>query len=944
MHPCLAIWTASWFLPPAGPPATGDREEFTAFPENGTTVTIMRRGESFMDVTLMGWGPRWQWLGFQGQVREDGDAGMLSAKARCGEAEIGLNVRASKSGPRRLKIDAEAATSKDTEITCIVAAVDPDMKRFSGGKAIAATADGGTREVALPLGKKGLGERVSKVTLMDARGEGAILTLDPPCDIPSDGPARIVMASGAFRAASPARVSITIDLPGELAWHASPARIGLERETEDWYRFKPDSDWDKPSEIGMRDWLDAPAGRHGRIARKGDKLFYNGKPLKLWGVNLCYGACAPEKALAEKRAKFYSTFGINAVRLHKYADGPGWAGIQSKDSFADFDPAALDLMDYQVAQFKKAGIYVKLSAHFGVQQLGPADVKYVPYMDEFGGGRRKERVATPHSAVHYAPELQQLQILQMTNLLRHRNPYTGMTYAEDPAVAFIEIINEQCIFFYTSMAPLKASPTIRKYVGRRFCDWLRKRYGTAEKLLEAWGDQALDSFQNEIKTEGEHLERDNILPLGNPWYWDPEQLKGSQAFRKRRLLDTMLFLYELQNEFYDRYVKAVREAGYTGEIVSSNWQAGRAYSHYYNLHSDARVGTIDRHNYFGGGKGRRIENASMLAVPGSAILSSGMQQVADRPFMLSEWIHVYPNEWGVEGPAIIGAYGMGLQGWDASFMFQNRDSGGFSEKVGRDRWDVTAPHVLGIFPAVSRQVLRGDVAESDLPAPRNVHIPSLDDERLGFEDISTQEHDVKSFGSDKVPSRTLAAARCVVRFTESPEETPRFDLSRFTRDGRIVSSTGQLRWKEGDSRLSGFFTMNTQATKAVVGFAEGQTCELGEVTIRPRCRYGAIYVTAREPDKDVGSSRNLLVAAVARARNEGMRILGDERILEPGGPPVLMEPVRAEITIRRRGNPRVIPLDHNGRRTDAIIPANDGRFEIDGARDKTCYYLVTYQE
>ncbi len=112
-------------------------------------------------------------------------------------------------------------------------------------------------------------------------------------------------------------------------------------------------------------------------------------------------------------------------------------------------------------------------------------------------------------------------------------------------------------------------------------------------------------------------------------------------------------------------------------------------------------------------------------MPGSALLSSGMQQVADRPFMLSEWIHVWPNEWGVEGPAIIAAYGMGLQGWDVSYMFQNRDNGQFSPVIGRDQWDVTAPQVLGLFPAVARQVHRGDVKESELTATRYVHVPSL---------------------------------------------------------------------------------------------------------------------------------------------------------------------------------------------------------------------------
>jgi hypothetical protein len=925
--------------------ASAGEEGFVAFPENGTTVTVLQGGAPFMDVFFMGWGPKWAWMGFQGDIREQGEESLLSGAAKTASgAELRLGVRARKAAARRLALDIDLSTSKDTDLTYIIAGLDLDEKRFAKGKVVATMADGTEKEVALPFGKKGLGEAVRKMVLVDGGGQSTVLSLDPPCAVPSDGAARIVLASGPFKAAAPSKVALTVDFPADLTWHAAPGKIGFEKGFENWFEFKPDTDYEKPSEIGMQDWLEAPAGKHGRLQRKDDRLLYNGKPIKLWGINLCYGTCAPEKALADKRAKFYSTYGINAVRLHKWADGSGWAGIQSKDSFVEFDPAGLDLMDYQVAQFKKHGIYVKLSAHFGAQQLGPADRKHVPYLDEFGDGKKKDRVATPHSAVHYAPELQDVQALQMVNLLKHKNPYTGLTYAEDPAIAFVEIINEQCIFFYTSMAPLKASPTIRKNVGKRFCDWLRKKYGTAEKFLEAWGDKALDSFQNDIKSEGERLEKDNILPLGNPWYWDPVQLQGSQAFRKRRLLDSLKFLYDIQNEFYDRYVKAVRDAGYAGEVLSSNWQAGRAYSHYYNLHSDARVGVVDRHNYFGGEKGQRIDNASMLAVPGSGILSSGMQQVADRPFMLSEWIHVTPTEWGVEGPAIIGAYGMGLQGWDVSFMFQNRDSGGFSEKVGRDRWDVTAPNVLGVFPAVARQVLRGDVAESELRAPRFVHVPSLDAEKLGFEDKVDQEYDVKSFGGDKVPTRALAAARCVVEFTDAYQDTPAFDLSKYVRDGWVASSTGQLRWKEGSSKLSGFFTLNTAATKAVVGFAEGQACELGNVTIKLGSRYGAVYVTARERDRDAGSSKGLLVVAVARARNTGMKVLNDERILDPGKGPVVMEPVRAEISIRRKGNPSVILLDHNGRKTDRTLPVKDGAFEIDGARDKTCYYLVSYPE
>lgn len=703
-----------------------------------------------------------------------------------------------------------------------------------------------------------------------------------------------------------------------------------------WYPFQP-KDSAEPGEIGMQEWLEKPAGVHGRILRRDDELIYNGKPIKLWGINNTYGDCAPGKEIADKRASVYPKFGINSVRLHKYADGTGWAGIQSEDSFVEFDAAALDRMDYFVAQMKKNGVYVKLSSTFGVK-LGSGDKAHVPYMDEFGA-MRGNRVRTGHGSVYLSKELQDVQILQVVKLLKHTNPYTGMTYADDPAICVVELFNEDSALWFGTMGVLQRVPTLRQRTAERFCDMLRKKYGDHAGLVKAWGEDALDAFRDQGFV-GEHLDKDNIVPAGNPWWYAPEQMNGSQAFQRQRLFDTMEFLYTIQNEFYDRYVAALRDAGYAGEILGSNWQAGRAYSHYLNLHSDYRVGLIDRHNYFGGSD----RTATMLRVPGSGSLSSGMQQVVDRPFMLSEWIHVFPNEWGVEGPAIIGAYAMGLQGWDVSYMFQNRDDGGFSDVLGGHNWDVTAPQVFGVFPAVARQVLRGDVAESDLVVKRFVHVPSLLEGRLGFDDKVTQEHDVKTFDSDAAPVQTLAVARSVVEFTEEFRETPKFDLSPYVDDGTYASSTGQLRWTAGEDKTDGHFTMDTPGTKAVVGFARGEKCELGEVTIQPESDFGAIYVTAQDPAGAVATSGKLVVVAIARARNTGM-VFDDEArrgIASKGRAPILMEPVKATIRIERDGNPTVELLDHDGLPTGKTIPVQDGTFTIDGARDATPYYVVRY--
>jgi len=882
--------------------ALGAEPSFVGLPGTGA-VHITRDGAAYLQFESVGFGAGWSWIGYRGSVAKEDGATVHHLKGRDGKqpgAELSLDLVTRRTGPRQLTCVYDLSTTQDIKLTYAVVSIEAG-KAFEGATVRAKRADGSSEQQKLPMGFQGLGKAVQEIIFTDTDGRVTTVSFDPAVDVSSDQALRVVLAAGDFKPAEPRHVTMTLDLPADLTYYAAVEDVPDEPGIEDWYAFRPQNDYDVPSEIGMEDWADAPAGAKGRVVRKGGELLYGGKPIKFWGMNLQFDSCAPDKALAEKHAKMYRKFGVNSMRLHKYAEGPGWAGIQSRDSAAEYDPEALDRMDYFVAKLKDAGIFVLLSTAFGPVQPGPADVRDVPYLEEFGGFTKNNRIPMPHSSSYYSPEIQNLHIRQMQNLLKHRNPYTGLTYAEDPCIVAFEILNEQSILFYTSMAPLQKSATLRRITGKRFCDWLRARYGTQEKLVEAWGERAFGAQTDSgLPSVDESLDKDNILPIGNPWSWDPEQLAGSQSSRRRRLLDSMEFLYTLQNEAYARWVAAARAAGYEGEILGSNWQAGQNFSHYYNLHSDYLVGLIDRHNYFGGYN-------SMLSVPGSGMLSSGMQQVVDRPFMLSEWMHQFPNEWGAEGPSIIAAYGLGLQGWDASYLFRDGDAGTFSEKLAPGL-DAAAPTILGLFPAVARLVRRQDVRPSDVLAPRYVNIPALREEKLDFRDSVTQQYDIKSFTSDKVPARTLAVARAVVEFTDEYRDTPPFDPEKAREGDAYVSTTGQLRWTPGRNATDGHFTMDTAATKAVVGFAEGVTCRLGDVTITPRSHFAAIYVTAKEPDKNLAGSKSLLVVAIARARNTGMKWVGSTRMVALGKAPILMEPVVADIAVSGRGTPVVYVL------------------------------------
>ncbi|MEX0324346.1 MAG: hypothetical protein AB3N63_19465 [Puniceicoccaceae bacterium] len=741
-------------------------------------------------------------------------------------------------------------------------------------------------------------------------------------------------------------------------FHTSLALVGLVlacsfasgEESGSWYPFYSTAPTD-PGVIGMNDWLDAPAGRLGRIERVGGELVYGGKPIKIWGLNNTFKETAPSNEMARKRAAFYAKYGVNSVRLHKYGDGTGWAGILNGRSFSEFDPEGLDRMDYFINELKQKGIFVKLSASFGPPRLMPEDLKTVPFAEEFGSiDEGRGSITVPHSAIFYSPEIQDIHIRQTINLLNHHNPYTGMTYAEDPAIWDVEIINEQSVLFFTSPNALKESPTLRKSVAKRFSAWLEQRYGDEKGLLAAWGKQSLNCF--EIARD-ESLEAGTIVPFGNPYYWNAKTLDGPESMRRQRHLDTMEFLTGLQVKFYNRFVDAVRETGYTGEISGSNWQAGSSFSHFANLWTDALIGTIDRHNYFGGLQRKKVNgqrlvnNGSMLARAGSGMLSSGMQQVADLPFMLSEWIHVWPNDWGVEGPAIIGAYGMGLQGWDVSYMFQNYDNGEFSPVLGGHNWDVSVPQVMGTFPAISRQVLRGDIELSSEVVTLNVHAPSLfKGSGFDFVDQVDQGYDDKVLQTDKVGPAALAAARVEVAFTDKPESTRQFKLERFLRDGGIESSTGELFWKEASTGITqgGYFTIDTPGTQALVGFAEGVQFDGSHATIRLKSRYGAVYLTALDKDEVLAGAKRILVTAFARARNTGQAFDPQETVLlEAGEGPVLMEPVELTISIKRGQPFKVLALDHDGRIDQQVATVDGGSVFLDTGKWKTPYFVIEFQ-
>lgn len=192
--------------------------------------------------------------------------------------------------------------------------------------------------------------------------------------------------------------------------------------------------WDDatPTITDLSAWNEKPAGLHGFIVAKDGHLFAGEKRIRIFGVNFCFGANFPGKDAAPKIAARLAKLGVNCVRFHHMDSQSAPAGLFAKDGVS-LDPERLDRLDFFIAQLKANGIYADLNLH--VSRTHPDRPK-----SEKEGNANYDKGVDNFSARMIA-----LQKDYARALLSHVNPYTGSAYAQEPAVAFVEINNENAL-------------------------------------------------------------------------------------------------------------------------------------------------------------------------------------------------------------------------------------------------------------------------------------------------------------------------------------------------------------------------------------------------------------------------------------------------------------------------------------------------------------------
>lgn len=252
--------------------------------------------------------------------------------------------------------------------------------------------------------------------------------------------------------------------------------------------------WDdaSPGFTDLSGWLHQPAGSKGHVTVSDDGHFQvGGERIRFFGVNMSFAAGMPEKADAEKIAARMAKFGINVVRFH-HMDTSAWPrGLRPRDakSTGELAPEALDRLDYFIAQLKARGIYANLNLlvgrPFNAADGLPAEIEQLDAKDR--------HIIGFFNARHLASQQDFARAL-----LTHTNAYTGRPYTDDPAVAFVEINNEQGLIHAWLGGEADRLPEVfRAELRQQWNAWLRAKYSDVSRLREAWSEGA-EPLQTEI--------------------------------------------------------------------------------------------------------------------------------------------------------------------------------------------------------------------------------------------------------------------------------------------------------------------------------------------------------------------------------------------------------------------------------------------------------------
>ncbi len=659
-------------------------------------------------------------------------------------------------------------------------------------------------------------------------------------------------------------LAVTLTAPGAVPWpRPSPDPAHL----DDGYAFTPRR---YPTLAPAR-----PVATRRVVVRDGRLAFDDGAPARFWGVNLVGAGALVEPARAPTLAAHLSEAGFDLVRLHHLdSDSPGSLvnPARGKPGEPSILPDGLARLDAVFAALKARGVYTWLETWTlrsfregeGVPAPGgvPVGNKYASFV---------------------FPEWEEAKKAHVRALWGRVNPHTGLRYADDPAIAVVELSNEDSLLVGWWGGGLDRAPGAhRAALDEAWNTWLRARYGGDARLSAAWAGRMRGGLQM-----GETLALGSVAR-------EPSQRSRTEQWPTTRAADLLEFYASLEARHQGEMARFFKEElGFTAPIVCNTSFGQPA--------ADALLAAcdvVDLHIYWDPAPERQVASHGQ-----SVVLRPEQQRLGDelswcqrgRPCTVSELGHVWPNRHTQEAPLFWAAVGA-RQGWDAIAWFAWSHLG----------FDPAAAPVGGLDLQGRSNVLAQMPAASALW--RSGAIPSAPVELARWwspDGVARDLAESPGLLPDLFASaRTAAGARLRTDYGRLPPPIPLAARD----DG------GGTAWGESE------FTIDRPRFFAVIGRA-GETSGL-------RVDAGS-FVAASLVARDAGGA---LLTVVGRTERAGTRwYLDSPNVATWGEGPARNERLRGTVAFRWPTRPRSRLLDEDAApaRPVTVRPAGRGWWSID---------------
>lgn len=681
-----------------------------------------------------------------------------------------------------------------------------------------------------------------------------------------------------------------------------------EKREYGWFEFViPDSDTTHNS-VDMSFLNSEIAGGSGYVkVEKGHFIDGKGTRIRFFGTNLTFSSAFPDKETAVMIAGRLRKLGMNVVRFHHMDNQSAPGGIWDAAK-KELDAGQLDRLDWLVYQLKLHGIYSNINTHVsreypGCDYEGIGDFNYGKGIDQF-----------------YPPYIE-MQKAYAKALLTHKNPYTGTTYVDEPAVAFVEVNNENSLISNWSHLP-KLNKEHKEALLQQWKEWMGKHQDYVKK----------DRFSADLMAIiSDYSEKTPVVQKESMW-----------SFLMER---EMIYAREM----VDYYKKDLN--------VKANIAETQAYySGVQGVYRESEVSDFDdMHSYwehpnFPGkswsSTNWTIRNSSMVTDKQTGTLTwFAEHRIAGMPLTISEYDHPAPNFFCAEMFPMLNSFAA-FQDFDGiyHFTFDAPYDGG---RI--DNFFSSAGHPLKqIFVPVGAVLFRmGAVKSGQHPVQLGLPQSAVLENMVKTGDkIRLHVSNMKYVWEEAGASPGLAIqhpANVDVKATE-------FKLSEpvSTNTGPWESESGEIIWDNRDS-INAVYKINAPSARAAIGYIGGKSIDLGNVTIAmdtTRFNWATITVTALD-GKPVEKSTRILLVAAGRVENTGWKWDAKHTTVggEWGTAPTMAEGIPAKLTFRDMDQFKVYALDPAGNQGREVPVSKRGGEQVFGigSQYKTLWYIITRQ-